>query len=198
VSIINIKELNNIEFLMKSFNRAWFIAGGWTIDIAIGEVTRAHKDMDICIFREDIDYALAFFGEWDIKVAIPDENRLEPFRVLSDVNLPRYCLHLFKGDDFLEILATEQIDNEVIFRKNRDIKMDIKEFSKGSPTRPYVNPAWQLLFKSLSTRNEDEHDFKVYLDRVNDDQSKKWLLESMIKVNGNKSWIEALCKINDN
>jgi hypothetical protein len=194
VCIINIIELNHIELLMKSFNRPWFIAGGWTIDLAIGEVTRAHKDMDICIFRDDLDYAISFFGEWEIKVAIPGEHRLEPFQALSDVNLPRYCLHLFKGDDFLEILATEQIDNEVIFRKNRNIRMNINDFSKGNPTRPYVNPAWQLLFKSLSTRKEDEHDFKVYLDRVNDDQSMKWLLESMIEVNGNKRWIGALCK----
>jgi hypothetical protein len=185
-------ELNDIELLMKSFNRPWFIAGGWTIDIEIGEVTRVHKDMDICIFREDIAYGIAFFREWDIKVAIPGEDRLEPFQILSDIDLPRYCLHLFKEDHFLEILATEQIDNEVIFRKNRNIRMDINDFTRGNPARPYVNPAWQLLFKSLSTRTEDEHDFKVYLDRVNDEHSKRWLLESLIKVNGNKSWTEAL------
>jgi hypothetical protein len=125
VTIIDAIELIKVELLMESFERPWFIAGGWTIDLALGEVTREHKDMDICIFRENIDYALTYFKEWEIRVAIPGEHRLEPYKSLSDLDLPRYCLHLFKGDEFLEILATEQIENEVIFRKNRNIKMNM-------------------------------------------------------------------------
>jgi len=177
---------------MNPFERPWYIAGGWAIDLAVGDITRTHKDLDICIFREDIDYATTYFKEWDIQVAIPGEHCLEPYKSLSDLNLPRYCLHMFMGEEFIEILVTEQTENEVIFRKNRNIKMKINDFSKGNPNLPYVNPAWQLLFKSLSTRTEDEHDFKVYLDRVYDDHSKKWLLENLRKVNGNKNWIEAL------
>ncbi|MHA7966703.1 nucleotidyltransferase domain-containing protein [Paenibacillus sp. CAU 1782] len=192
--IIISPDLDKVELLMKSFNRPWFIAGGWTIDLAIGEVTRTHKDMDICIFRSDIEYVISYFHDWEIQVAIPGESRLEPFQSISDLDLPRYCLHLFKDEDFIEILATELIEDEVIFRKNRNIKMHINNFIKGSLERPFVNPAWQLLFKSLGTRTEDEHDFKIYLERMKDKQSKQWLLESMIKTNGNKDWIKDLAR----
>ncbi|MFD0675187.1 nucleotidyltransferase domain-containing protein [Cohnella sp. GCM10027633] len=190
--IINASELVQVELLMKSFQRSWFIAGGWTIDLAVNEITRTHKDMDICIFREDVPYVITYFSEWDIQVAIPGEHRLEAFKNLSDLDPPRYCLHLFKGNEFLEILVTERIEEKVIFRKNRSIKMDIYDFAKGNHTRPYVNPVWQLLFKSLSTREEDEHDFKIYMDRVNDDSSKKWLLQNIIEAKGNKNWISKL------
>lgn len=122
------------------------------------------------------------------------EHRLVPVTELADAAAPRYCLHLFKGYEFLEILLTERINHEVIFRKNNKIRMDIKEFTNGNPTRPFVNPAWQLLFKSLDTRPEDDHDFKVYLRRVNDNKSKNWLLQNMIIADGNKSWIDALQK----
>ncbi|WEK56073.1 MAG: hypothetical protein P0Y55_08505 [Candidatus Cohnella colombiensis] len=192
MNIIDAKELINIEQLMKSFYRPWYIAGGWTIDLAANEMTRTHKDMDICIFREDIPYVITYFNEWDIQVAIPGEHRLVPFITLGDLDPPRYCLHMFKENEFLEILVTDRVENEVIFRKNRNIKLHIDEFSKGTQLRPYINPAWQLLFKSLNTREEDEHDFKIYLNRVNDDHSKKWLLQSMIKANGNKKWIREL------
>ncbi|MFC5406456.1 nucleotidyltransferase domain-containing protein [Cohnella soli] len=195
MTVIISSELDKIELLMKSFERPWFIAGGWTIDLALDEVTRAHKDMDICIFRSDIEYAISYFQDWDIHVAVPGESRLEPYKKISDLELPRYCLHLFKGNDFLEILATELIGDEVIFRKNRNITMHISNFIKGSIERPFVNPAWQLLFKSLSTRIEDEHDFKIYIERMNDDQLKKWLLESMIISNGNKDWIKELARV---
>lgn len=186
------KEIGDIESLMASFEKPWFIAGGWTIDLAVGEVTRSHKDMDICIFREDLEYALYFFKDWDINVAIPGEHRLKPVRHLGDVELPRYCLHLFKGSEFLEILLTERVHEQVIFRKDRTVTMHFDDFATGSLPRPYVNPAWQLLFKSLHTRPEDEHDFRVYLERSEDRQSKAWLLENMIRVGGNKQWVDAL------
>lgn len=44
--------------VMKYFKKPWFIAGGWVIDIALGRVTREHGDIDICIFREDVNEAL--------------------------------------------------------------------------------------------------------------------------------------------
>ncbi|MFC5700383.1 nucleotidyltransferase domain-containing protein [Cohnella faecalis] len=190
--VINSPVLDNIESVMKTFTRPWFIAGGWSIDLAVGEKTRNHKDMDICIFREDVEYALEHFQGWDVHVAVPGEHRLERVNELGDLNPPRYCLHLFKGDEFLEILLTERRKEEVIFRKNREINMHISDFIRGHLPRLYVNPAWQLLFKSLSTREEDEHDFRVYRGRVKDTKSKKWLLDSMIKVKGNAEWIEKL------
>lgn len=125
-------------------------------------------------------------------ILFPGGHRLEPFKYISDLDSPRYCLHLFKGNEFLEILVTERMDEKVIFRKNRSINMDVYDFAKGNHSRPYVNPAWQLLFKSLSTREEDEHDFRIYMDRVNDNSSKKWLLRSIIEANGNRNWISKL------
>ncbi len=190
--MIRAQELDQIESLMASFAKPWFIAGGWTIDLAVGEATRSHKDMDICIFREDLEYALYFFKDWDINVAIPGEHRLDPVRHLGDVELPRYCLHLFKGPEFLEILLTERNQEQVIFRKTRNITMLLDDFAMGSSPRPYVNPAWQLLFKSLGTRPEDEHDFRVYLERIDDRRSKAWLLKHLIQAGGNKLWVEAL------
>ncbi|RAP73626.1 phospholipase D-like domain-containing protein [Paenibacillus montanisoli] len=184
--------LRHIEQVMAAFSRPWYIAGGWTIDMAVGEETRTHKDMDICVFREDLAYAVGYFHEWDIQVAVPGEHRLIPYRSPADMELPRYCLHLFKGGEFLEILVTEREGDEVIFRKNRAIRMALRDFALGDAAWPYVNPAWQLLFKSLSTRPEDEHDFDVYCRRVTDERSKRWLLASMRTAGGNPGWIERL------
>lgn len=179
---------------MKSYDRPWFVAGGWTIDLLIHETTRSHKDMDICIFREDAEYALQYFHDWDIQVAIPGEHRLEKVTQLTDIEYPRYCLHLFKEQEFIELLLTSRIEDQIIFRKNNQIKMGMNDFCKKSGNIPFVNPAWQLLFKSLSTREEDEHDFAIYMSRVTDNKSKLWLLQSMKVVNGNNRWIEELGK----
>ncbi|TCZ79345.1 hypothetical protein E0485_05655 [Paenibacillus albiflavus] len=192
--MIKSKEFKKLELLMKFYEKPWFVAGGWTIDLLINEITRDHKDMDICIFREDAEYALQYFHDWDINVAIPGEHRLEKVTQMTDIELPRYCLHLFKEQEFIELLLTSRIEDQVIFRKNNQIKMSMDDFCNKSGEIPFVNPAWQLLFKSLSTREEDEHDFLVYMNRVSDNKSKSWLLQSMKVMNGNKRWIEELSK----
>ncbi|MNH83724.1 hypothetical protein D3C73_361250 [compost metagenome] len=185
--MINSEEFKKLELLMKFYERPWFVAGGWTIDLLLNEITRNHKDIDICIFREDAQYALHYFQDWNIYVAIPGEHRLEKVTQMIDIELPKYCLHLFKEQQFIELLLTSRIEDQVIFRKNNQIKMSMNDFCKESGEVPFVNPAWQLLFKSLSTREEDEHDFLIYMKRVTDNKSKSWLLQSMKIMNGNKS-----------
>ena len=43
----------NVSTLMAKFNKTWFIAGGWAIDLFLGKETREHKDIEIAIFRKD-------------------------------------------------------------------------------------------------------------------------------------------------
>lgn len=168
-------DIDFVMGIMKNFKKPWFIAGGWSIDIALGKVTRDHHDLDISIFREDIKDALRYFDDWVIKVAVPGENRLVDYEQFSDLTLPRYCLHLFRDNDFIEILLTERMEDQVLFRKNKNITMHINDFGlRDCAERPYVNPVWQLMFKCLSPRDKDSEDFYNYLIVMND-QQKLWL-----------------------
>ncbi|MFD2610827.1 nucleotidyltransferase domain-containing protein [Paenibacillus gansuensis] len=177
---------------MKNFQKSWFIAGGWVVDIALGRVTREHDDLDICIYREDAKEALRYFKDWEIKVAVPGESRLVDYTHFSDLSLPRYCLHLFREKDFIEILLTERVENEVVFRKNKNITMHINEFSlKDRQGRPFVNPVWQLLFKSLNPREKDDEDFNNYV-TIMDDQQKLWLASGIRIMKPDSVWLEKL------
>lgn len=177
---------------MEGFQKPWFIAGGWVVDIAQGRVAREHDDIDICIYREDVNEALRYFEGWDIKVAVPGENRLVDYEQLNDLLLPRYCLHLFRGKDFIEILLTEREENDVLFRKNKEITMNITDFAlKDRDGRPYVNPVWQLLFKSSSPRDKDNDDFLNCLP-IMTDQQKKWLTKGLRIMKPESEWIQRL------
>lgn len=187
-------KLDQLTLLMQDFTKPWFIAGGWTIDLAIDQITREHKDLDLCIFREDATYLLNYFQAWEIRVAVPKIHYLKPVVNLEDLAAPRERLHLRQDQQSLEIYLTEHKDNQVIFSKNSKVKLNLTDFAKGSFPRPFLNPAWELLFKSLNPREEDEHDFIVYQQLVDDQRSKKWLLKSMITVNGSQRWIAELAK----
>jgi hypothetical protein len=142
------EDLELAKTLMETLPYPWWIAGGWAIDLALDKVTREHTDVDICILREHTQAVLDHFRDWKVMVAIPGEHRLVPCYTTEDVNPPRYCLHLYKEDHFLEILLTDRDGTDVVFRKDRSITMPLTQFSRqhGSGLS-FVAPEWQLLFK---------------------------------------------------
>ncbi|GGG13011.1 hypothetical protein GCM10010912_66800 [Paenibacillus albidus] len=160
--------------------------------MALGRVTREHEDLDLCIYREDAAEALQYFQEWDIKVAVPGENRLVDYEKDSDLALPRYCLHLFRDKDFVEILLTEREGDEILFRKNKQITLPANDFAlRDGEGRPYVNPVWQLLFKSLNPREKDHKDFFNSLPCLND-QQKLWLTSGIRTMKPDSEWLVEL------
>ena len=173
------RQLDFIERVMEGFGHPWFIAGGWAMDLGIGRMTREHEDMDICIFREHAQEALDYFSHWKIEVPVPGEGRLEPVASLSDIAAPRYGLHLHKGEQFIEILLTDQVDGRIPFRRDPSISIPVKDFSRTETAgRHFVAPEFQLLYKAKEGRAKDEHDFQAYLPTMSREQ-KEWLLNAL-------------------
>ncbi|PEZ03749.1 hypothetical protein CN326_17905 [Bacillus sp. AFS018417] len=192
MTMIQAKQLNCIVEIMKNFKHPWFIAGGWAIDLGIGVVTRTHEDIDICIFREHAEEVFTYFSDWDIYVAIPGEGRVDPCLNLEDIALPRYGLHLYKEQDFIEILLTDKENDKVLFRKNKTIWMDYKHFvHEDALGRKFIAPEWQLLFKAKEGRIKDEQDFKAYIPYMNE-QQKLWLTSALKEQFPSSAWIKEL------
>ena len=189
---VDSEELDFIERIMCDFKFPWFIAGGWAIDLGIGKQTREHEDLDICIFREHTSEVLNYFSDWEIKVAIPGENRLEPVVNLEDTKKPRYGLHLNKGSRFIEILLTDKIENQITFRRDPSITLNYKDFVRTDAVgRKLIAPELQLLFKAKEGRGKDQHDFYAYLPGMSTEQ-KNWLHSTLIKHHPVSPWINDL------
>jgi hypothetical protein len=113
---------------MSLFHCPWFIAGRWALDLALGEKTRPHHDVDICCFRENIGDILKFFTGWNRQVAIPEENRLTPITCEKDLSLPRHELHFQKENQHIEILLIGKENSRVLFRREPSISLDLSDF----------------------------------------------------------------------
>ncbi|MGD6844537.1 nucleotidyltransferase domain-containing protein [Bacillus infantis] len=50
---------------MAGFEKPWFVAGGWAIDLFIGKQTRPHADLEIGIFREDQQALKSYLEDWE-------------------------------------------------------------------------------------------------------------------------------------
>jgi len=184
--------LQDVKTLMQNFPHPWFIGGGWALELAAGKKHREHDDLDLCIFREHVADLLAYFADWDIQVAIPGEQRLEPVTSVEDTLAPRYGLHLRRGDEFIEFLLVDRIDDTIPFRRQPRISISVEQFSRRDENGiPYVTPEWQLLFKAKEGRPKDDLDFDTHAPLLDLDR-KKWLLFALITHVPESAWIPKL------
>src|SRR5262249_24464640 len=67
-----------LHALLAGFERPWFLAGGWALDLFLGQVTRAHHDLEFVVFREDQRALRRYRAKWEfIKFRPGDESRME-------------------------------------------------------------------------------------------------------------------------
>nr|WP_180955178.1 hypothetical protein [Peribacillus deserti] len=177
---------------MKNWTFPWLISGGWAIDLGIGYITRQHEDIDICIYREHTRYLLDYFCGWDIYAAVPGEHRLEAVKSAADLAPPVFCLHLFKEKQFIEILLTDKIGDNILYRRDPDIRMRTEIFARTDRYgRVFTAPEMQLLYKAKEGREKDQQDFLNYLPYMNSD-SRRWLGAALQKHLPGSPWIPVL------
>lgn len=177
---------------LNRFERLWFVAGGWAIDLALGKVTREHHDVDFCIFRDVLPNLLTNFADWTVEVCIPQTSQRIVCHSIADITPPRHELHFHKENWHLEFLLIERTPQQVIFRRDPTIKMDYHQFARYNKEGiPYVNPAWQLLFKAKNPRDKDHADFQKTIHLLSQNEA-KWLRKSLKQHQPQSEWLKIL------
>jgi hypothetical protein len=64
--------------VMASYQRPWWVAGGWALDLALGHRTRPHADLEISIPITDQAALFQHLRGWDLRLAAPGQ-RLSPW-----------------------------------------------------------------------------------------------------------------------
>jgi len=63
--------------LLRDLDAPWWIAGGWSLDLFLGEELRAHKDLDVAVLRRDQRRLFEALPGWELVAA--HDGRLEPW-----------------------------------------------------------------------------------------------------------------------
>ena len=64
---------------LAGYDRPWWIAGGWAIDLFVGARPRHHDDVDVVVLRRDQQKLAAHLEDWDIQVVV-HPGGLRPWR----------------------------------------------------------------------------------------------------------------------
>ena len=179
--------------LMRSFNRDWFVAGGWAIDLYLEKETRAHADIEIAVFRRDQLALQNHFAGWNFKKAsngaLTDWNRNELLK------LPIHEIHCFRepsAPPSLEVLLNETDGDEWLYRRNKQITKPIAKLSLTSNLgMKFLRPEIVLLYKSKNPRPKDERDFETVVEHL-DDESREWLKNALTICGSSHHWLPNL------
>jgi hypothetical protein len=189
---MSFEKCQRLTALMTGFEKTWFIAGGWAIDLFIGKETREHKDIEIVIFRKDQFYLKDYLKEWEFKKVINGE-----FHIWEDefLELPIHEIHTSNKltGDTIEVLLNESEDNDWRFRRDLRISYPLHSvWSYSEKGIPYLNPEIVLLYKAKNTREKDHQDFMEIRDYL-DNENIQWLRKALELHAPTHKWLQFLC-----
>lgn len=182
-----------IAALMRDFQSDWFIAGGWAIDLYLGEISRPHDDIEIAIFRRDQIALQNYLNDWVLQKV--ENSVLSVWNQNDFLELPVHEIHCFRemsDPQNFEILLNERNDIEWIYRRNERVTKSLTEIclTTNSGIR-FLRPEIVLLYKSKNPRAKDEQDFEAVVKHL-DAESKKWLANALAICDSKHCWLQKL------
>lgn len=182
--------------LMRGFEPEWFVAGGWAIDLFLGEETRPHADIEIAVFRKDQLILQQHFSGWQLKKAVNGE--LDDWHENDFLQLPVHEIHCFnqtREPHVLEVLLNEESGGEWLFRRDGRITKPLSElYLTSNSAIKFLRPEIVLLYKSKNPRSKDDLDFAATFARL-DAESRSWLKNALEICDEKHHWLKQFSDI---
>jgi len=179
-----------VEGWMCGHDRPWGIAGGWAIDLFVGNQTRDHSDIEIAIHREEQHELRVTLADWSFQKVVKGELIKWESETLK---LPIHELHgVNRTGEHLEVLLNEVENDQWIFRRNPAITFPSSTlFLTSKEGIPYLHPAVVLLYKAKNPREKDHADFHAVKDLLSR-EDQRWLRNSLQIHVPDHEWISQL------
>jgi hypothetical protein len=186
--------IDQVAALFRRAPFAWWIAGGWALDLFIGHQTRPHDDVEIAILRRDQMALQRWLRTWELwYVPAPGAGLAHwaPDTLLAADVHEIWCRPDADARWQLEVLIEEADADRWRYRRDDRVVAPLQQISIEVRGIPVVRPEIALLYKSMGSRERDEEDFRTVLSHL-DDGSRAWLRKALETVGTGSGWLEAL------
>jgi hypothetical protein len=184
--------VEQVAAVMRRVDVWWAIAGGWAIDLWLGEQTREHHDVEVVVRR--VDQATvweALHDDWELACIDPPASGWSPWPRSRRIEPPSFQLKAharsLEFDLFLESTRRETW----VFRRDARVQRPIDELTTTRAGIPIVDPAVQLLYMAKSEEPKNQHDFEVARPML-DDASVEWLRRALASTHPGHPWLTRL------
>lgn len=181
-----------VSLMLEEFEPCWWLCGGWAIDLFLGRVTRAHKDVDIAIARRDQAALQKYFVSRGWMLEIAHDGKLSSWCEGDVIDSPRHtiwCRNAQSVPDFIEVLLNEIDDKSWRFRRDLSIaRAGERAFLRGAFDLPILAPEIVLLYKSNDLSAANCWDFSHTWPQLAPD-AQKWLCQALQRNNVAHPWL---------
>jgi hypothetical protein len=173
---------------MRPIGVWWAIAGGWSIDLWVGEQTRAHHDIEVVVRRVDQTVMWdALHHDWELGCIDPPGSGWGPWPRSGRIEPPSFQLQARGADFEFDVFLESTRGRDWIFRRDERVQRPIDELTTTRSGVPIVVPAVQLLYMAKSTDPKNQHDFDVARPTL-DDASVEWLRAALAIAHPGHPW----------
>ena len=179
--------------LFEDVGAQWWIAGGWGIDLWLGEQTRDHVDLDVAILRRDQRVFRDTLSGWELHVATAP-GVLSPWvdPIVPEPLHAIWCRPTPQSEWAFELLLNDALDDAWLFRRDHDVRLPLVALGgRTSDDIPYLSPEVILLYKAKSLREHDVRDFRIALPKL-DPAARSWLRSAIERVHPGHEWLVEL------
>lgn len=144
---------DQMAHLLQGFNKFWWIAGGWAIELLVGHPIRPHGDIDISLLRRDQEALQHTLCDWDLWVAEPPgEGSLRPWARDEILQRPLHDIWCREKPGYpwqLQIMLEEADGDLWISRRNPQVRRLLGELGWTTTTGiPVLSPEIQFFYKA--------------------------------------------------
>lgn len=198
------EHITRVTDLMSTFDRRWFLCGGWAADGWLGRQTRKHGDIDVTVFMDDQRAIFEHLDGWTMVAHDPNvaDDTSEPWNgrpldMPAHVHAPADPLiengFVRSKDGFnLEIVLNEQEDGDWVLNREPLISRPLAH-SVGLSVwgLPIAVPEIIAFFKAQEMRRRDERDFRNLLPLITY-EARQWLHGAIWQMKPDHPWLPRL------
>lgn len=190
--MIDLDAVWSVTEVMNDVGVWWAVAGGWAIDLWLGEQTREHHDLEVAVRRLDQAAVHAALGDtWQLYCLDPPGSGWSQWNgVLVD---PR-AFQLQARSKAMEFdIFTERAD-PTLWHFRRDVRVTYPLSQVTTRTAsgiPVIRPEIQLLYMAKAMEAKNIQDFNVARPRL-DRAAASWLADALAIPLPDHNWIAAL------
>jgi hypothetical protein len=168
--------------LLRGLDARWWVAGGWALDLHLGAIRRAHKDLDVMLLRRDLAKLRAALPGWEH--ALAHDGALTAW---EGGDVPAHVNSLWSrpaGSERWQLeFVLDHADGET-WRYRRDARVTRPLASLGRPGGALV-PEVVLLYKAKLPAQDD--DFAALVPRLGA-AARAWLAEAIALAHPDSSY----------
>jgi hypothetical protein len=189
---VELAAVERVVAVMRRVDVWWAVAGGWAIDLWLGEQTREHHDIEVVVRRDDQTAVWdSLDNGWELACIDPPKSGWSPWRRTNRIEPPSFQLKA-RGASLEFDLFLESASNDTwTFRRDGRVQRATDEVTTMRSGVPIVDPAVQLLYMAKSEEPKNQHDFDLARPAL-DDASAEWLRRALAVAHPGHPWLAQL------